>query len=153
MSEALETHRHSISGFELPVPAGWERSEEIEACALVAVEPPRGDPHLRANVVVTLEVVAEDEDLEGWTLPSLAALRESLLQAQVRDVEARESGVVPPRRALTHNLHADHGGAALEQWLLLHRGLGMVISCTTAALEYDDLFDLTHAIAAGLRLP
>jgi hypothetical protein len=29
----------------------------------------------------------------------------------------------------------------------------MVISCTTAALEYDDLFDLTHAIAEGLRLP
>ena len=56
----LETYRHSVAGFELPVPAGSERSEEVEACALVAVEPPRGDPHLLANVVVTLEVVPED---------------------------------------------------------------------------------------------
>jgi hypothetical protein len=153
VSDLLETHRHSITGFELPVPVGWERSEEVEACALVAVEPPRGDPHLRANVVVTLEVVPEDEDLEAWTLRSLASLRESLQEAQVLDVETLEIGGVPARRALTHYLHADHGGAALEQWLLLHRGLGMVISCTTAALEYDDLFDLTHAIAEGLRLP
>jgi hypothetical protein len=149
----FETHRHSAAGFELPVPTGWERSEAVEACALVAVEPPRGDPHLRANVVVTLEVAGDDEDLEAWTLRSLAALEDSLQEAQVLDVETVEIGGVAARRALTHYLHADHGGATLEQWLLLHRGLGMVISCTTAALEYDDMFDLMHAIAEGLRLP
>lgn len=149
----LERYRHSTVGFALPLPVGWERSEEVEACALVAVEPPRGDPHLRANVVVTLEQVAADEDLDAWSRRSLDLLAEPLPRLLRIDLEETEIGGVPARRALSHYLHPDHGGANLEQWQLLHRGLGVVISCTTAALEYDDLFDLMHAVAEGLELP
>lgn len=153
MSASLRSYRHSTAGFELPLPEGWERSEEIEACALVAVEPPRDDPHLRATVVVTLEPVHEGEDLEAWTRRSLEALASSLPQQRLIDLTATEIDGRPAMRALSHYLHADHGGACLEQWLVRHRGLGVVVSCTTAALEYDDLFELTHAIAEGLRLP
>jgi hypothetical protein len=153
MSASLQPHRHSTAGFELPVPEAWERSEDVEACALVAVEPPRDDPHLRASVVVTLEVVPDDEDLEAWTRRSLDALGKSFERHRLIDLTALEIDGRPAMRALSHYLHADHGGACLEQWLVQHGGLGVVVSCTTAALEYDDLFELMHAIAEGLRLP
>jgi hypothetical protein len=153
MSDSLELHRHSVAGFELPVPAGWERTEDIEGCALVAVEPPRGDPHLRANIVVTLERVLPQESLADWSERSLAALGESLNEVRLLDVEALEVGGRPARRALSHYRHGDVGGVNLEQWLVLAGGLGCVVSCSTAALEYDDLFDLMHAVGEGLRVP
>lgn len=153
MTGALESYRHTQAGFELPIPVGWERTEEIPACALVTAEPPRDDPHLRANVIVTLEPLLEGEDLEVWTRRSLDALAESLERHRLIDLTELELDGRPAMRALSHYLHAEHGGACLEQWLVQHRGLGVVVSCTTAALEYDDLFEFMHAIAEGLRLP
>jgi hypothetical protein len=153
MSDSLEVHRHSVAGFELPVPARWERTEDIDGCALVAVEPPRDDPHLRANIVVTLERVGARDTLAAWSERSLDALAESLNEARLLDVEALEVGGRPARRALSHYRHEDVGGVNLEQWLVLAGGLGCVVSCSTAALEYDDLYDLMHAVGEGLRIP
>jgi hypothetical protein len=152
VSAQLEIHRHSVAGFELPLPVGWERTEDVGGVALVAVEPPRDDPHLRANVVVTLERVAEDT-LATWADRSLDALGESLVELRLLDVEDTEIGGRAARRALSHYRHEEVGGVNLEQWLVLGGGLGCVVSCSTAALEYDDLFDLMHAVAEGLRLP
>jgi hypothetical protein len=149
----LEVHRHSGLGFALPVPAGWERVEDVDGCALVAAEPPRGDERLRANVVVTAEPVAADEPLEAWAERSLAALGKSLSRLRRLDLAAVRVDGRPARRALSHYEHGELGGVCLEQWLLLDGGLGYVVSCTTAALEYDDLCDLMEAVAGGLELP
>jgi hypothetical protein len=144
----MEVHRHSEAGFEIPVPAGWERTENQDGCALVAVEPPRAEPHMRASVVVTIEPLRDDFEER-----SVAALRESLNRLRVIDDDRVEIGGRPARRVLSHYVHRVFGGACLEQWLLSHEGFGYVVSCTTAALEYDDLWDLTNAVAEGLRLP
>jgi hypothetical protein len=152
MSAVLEVHRHSVAGFEIPIPAGWERTEDEEGCALVAVEPPREEPHLRASVVVTIEVLGE-VDPGAWPDRSLAAVRESLNRLRAIDDDRVELDGRPARRVLSHYVHRRFGGVNLEQWLLASGGLGYVVSCSVAALEYDDLWDLTNAVAEGLRVP
>jgi DcrB len=152
MSEELETYCHPTAGFELPLPREWERAENVQGCALVAVEPPRDDPHFRANVVVTIEALEKGSELEAWADRSLDALRDSLNRLRVIDLDAAEVGGLPARRALTHYLHGQFGGVNLEQWSLLHGELGFVVSCSTAALEYDDLWLLTNSVAEGLRV-
>jgi hypothetical protein len=153
MSEELETYRHSSAGFELPLPPDWEHTENVHGAALVSVEPPRDEPHFRANVVVTVESLGPDVELESWAERSLEALGESLDRLRVIDVDSVQIGDLPARRALTHYLHDRFGGVNLEQWSLVHGELGYVVSCSTAALEYDDLWPLTNAVAEGLRMP
>jgi hypothetical protein len=152
MSEELETYEHPTVRFELPLPPEWERTENLHGCALIAVEPPREEPHFRANVVVTVEPLDRDAELEGWTERSLDALRESLNRLRVIDLDDVEIGGLAARRALTHYLHGQFGGVNLEQWSLVHGGLGYIVSCSTAALEYDDLWSLTNAMVEGLRM-
>jgi hypothetical protein len=147
----LEVHRHSVAGFEIPIPAGWERTEDVEGCALVAVEPAREQPHLRANVVVTVEVLGDDADVRAWEERSLSALGESINRLRLIDDERVEIGGHDARRVLSHYVHGRFGGVCLEQWLLAHGGVGFVVSCSVAALEYDDLWDLTNTVAEGLR--
>ena len=152
MSEELETYQHPSAGFELPLPRDWEHSENVHGCALVSIEPPRDGSHFRPNVVVTVESLATDVELESWAGSSLDALSESLHRLRVIDVDSVEIGGLPARRALTHYLHDRFGGVNLEQWSLIHRGLGYVVSCSTAALEYDDLWSLTNTVADGMRM-
>lgn len=152
MNDALESYHHPSAGFTLPLPAGWERDESVPGCALVSVEPRRDDEHFRANVVVTVEELGEGAELDGWADRSLGALEESLNRLSVIDRDETEIGDVPARRALTHYLHGQFGGVNLEQWSLVEGGRGYVVSCSTAALEYDDLWALTNAVAEGLRI-
>jgi hypothetical protein len=124
----------------------------VHGCALISIEPPREDQHFRPNVVVTVESLGTGAELESWAESSLDALRESLNRLRVIDVDSVEIGGVPARRALTHYLHDRFGGVNLEQWSLVHRGLGYVVSCSTPALEYDDLWSLTNTVAEGMRM-
>lgn len=152
MTGELEAYRHPSAGFELSLPSGWERSENTHGAAVVSVEPPRDDPHFRANAVVTVEEVAAEAELVEWADRSLEALRESLNRLRVIDLDLTEVGGLPARRALSHYLHGGFGGVCLEQWSVLHDGRGYVVSCSTAALEYDDLWALTNEVAEGLRV-
>jgi hypothetical protein len=152
MSETLAVHRHGGGGFELPLPVGWEWRENVEGCALLAIEPERDDEHLRANVVVTVERLPQAETLDEWSDRSLAALEASLNRHRLLDLVDIELGGRPARRALSHYVDRMLGGVCLEQWLVPAGERGLVVSCTTAALECDDLFELMHAIAEGLRI-
>jgi hypothetical protein len=152
MSAVLERHRHSAAGFAMPVPAGWERTEDAPQCALVAVEPRRHDGHLRASVVVTVEERGADEAPDAWADRSLATLRASLNRLRVVDDEVVAVGGRRARRVLSHYVHRRFGGVNLEQWLVAAGPLGYVVSCSAPALEYDDLADLMHEVAEGLEL-
>lgn len=153
MSElALEPYRHPTLPFGLSLPAGWERAEGVEGAALVAVEPPREDPHFRASAVVTVESLPGDTSLDAWVERSRDALAESFNRLRVIDLEVTEVGGLTAHRALSHYVHRQFGGVVLEQWALLEGPFGFVLSCSGAALEYDDLADLNHMIAAGLRV-
>lgn len=149
MSLVLQVHRHGGGGFELPLPVGWEWYENVEGCALVAREPERDDEHLRASVVVTVEQRVAGESLDAWASRSLRALAEALHRHRPLDLAPVEIGGLVSRRALSHYVNRVYGGVCVEQWLVPS---GHVVSCTTPALEYDDLFDLTHAVAEGLRV-
>ena len=144
----LEVHRHSVMGFEIPIPAGWEVTERVQGTALVAVEPPREQPHLRASVVVTVEVIG---DVSAWEERSVAALADSFNRLRIIDDERVTIDGHDARRVLSHYVHGQFGGVCLDQWLLATGGAGFVVSCTSAALEYDDLWDLTTTVAEGLR--
>ena len=144
----LEVHRHSVMGFEIPIPAGWEVTEKVQGTALVAVEPPREQPHLRASVVVTVEVIG---DVSAWEERSVAALADSFNRLRIIDDERVTIDGHDARRVLSHYVHGQFGGVCLDQWLLATGGAGFVVSCTSAALEYDDLWDLTTTVAEGLR--
>ena len=151
MSGELEVYRHSVVGFEIPLPTGWKLSEEQDGCALVAVEPPREEPHLRASVVVTIEAPAVEQTFDEWTERSVTALQDSLNRLRIIDDEPVEIAGAPARRVLSHYVHPQFGGVNLEQWLLAHGGLGYTISCSSAALEYDDVHEVMSAIAEGVK--
>jgi hypothetical protein len=146
----LEVYRHSVMGFEIPIPAGWEVTEKVQGTALVAVEPPRAEPHLRASAVVTVELLGDDA-VRAWEQRSVAALQDSFNRLRMIDDERVTIDGHDARRVLSHYVHGQFGGVCLDQWMLVTGGAGFVVSCTTAALEYDDLWDLMATVAEGLR--
>lgn len=102
-------------------------------------------------------MVDDGTSLGTWVERSANALRESVNRLRFIDDEHTTVAGMPARRLLAHYLHREYGRVNIEQWLLLHAGIGQVLSCSTAALEYDDLFGLLTAISEGLtpaeRLP
>jgi hypothetical protein len=150
--DVVSLHRHSGGAFALPLPTGWECQENVHGCALIAVEPAREDEHLRPTVVVTIEPLVAGETLDAWTARSLEGLRESLQHHRLLDVQAVDVAGRGARRALSHYVNRVFGGVCLEQWLVPVEEVGYVISCTTPALEYDDLFEVMHTVGEGLTI-
>ncbi|MGH3322448.1 MAG: hypothetical protein ACRDN9_20190 [Streptosporangiaceae bacterium] len=152
MSQKLQPYRNDEVGFSLPIPADWEVTEGVSGCAVVAVAPGEDLRHFRPNVVVTVERLPDGESLDAWTRRSREALGENLNQLQFFDTEETQIDSVPARRTLSHYLHRFHGGVNLEQWSAAKGGWGYVVSCSTAATDYDDLADVMVSIADGLRV-
>jgi hypothetical protein len=152
MNDLVSLHRHGGGAFALPLPIGWDCRENVEGCALIAVEPAREDEHLRPSVVVTVEPLVAGETLDAWTARSLAALGESLHHHRLLDVQAVDVEGRDARRALSHYVNRVFGGVCVEQWLVPVGEVGYVVSCTTPALEYDDLFEVMHMVGEGLTV-
>lgn len=140
---------HTQSGFTLPIPASWEASEEVDDCALVAM-PPTGDPQaFRPNVVVTVEELVGGA--EAWVQLARHALSDQLMQLRILDTEEITIGWQRAWRTLSNYMHP-RGSVNLEQWAMVHRGWGYVVSCSMSALDYDDLADTMAYIAEGLHI-
>jgi hypothetical protein len=149
MTLRLAAYRHPAAGFTIPLPSGWERVEDTEGVALIAVEPERS-PWFRANLVVTIERLPAGMDLAGWAEAGLDHLRRTLRDLLLLDLEHTEVGGRPAHRTLAH--HATEAGAVtMEQWTLLGRALGYTLAASVGTLEYDDLADLFATVAAGFR--
>lgn len=134
------------------MPATWEVTEQVPDCALVAAEPSSNPEQLAANVVVTLEEIG-GQPLEQWVARSRDRLLDGTLdRLWILDSATTEIDGRPAQRTLSHYLHETHGGLNLEQWQLADQRRGYVISCSTAALDYDALADTTVRIAEGLRI-
>ena len=141
---------HTVDGVTLPVPEGWEVSEDVPDTVLAAVEP-RREGRFAANTVVTLDVLG-DETLVGWAQRQVAMLTERVPRLRVLDLEDVALDGWAARRVLAHYPLRGHGGVTLEQWLVPDGQRGVVLSCSAAALEYDRLADLFVEVAAGLRV-
>jgi hypothetical protein len=147
----LLTYRHSSAGFAIPLPAGWETSEQIEGAALVAVEPDRGGA-FRSNVVVTGETRPVGLGLSDWAERCVGLLSQELDHCRLLDTEDTVIGRLPARRVLVHYVHPELGGVNLEQWMLLYGERGFVVSASTAVPDYDERCELMAGIAGGLRI-
>jgi hypothetical protein len=145
----LVTYRHPTAGFSLPLPPSWERVEDTEGVALIAVEPDR-PPWFRANLVVTIEQLGAGMDLSTWTQAGHDLLEETLQRPLLLDEEQTEIGGRPARRALVHH-GTEAGAVTMEQWTLTEATLGYTVTASVGTLEYDDLADLFATMAAGFR--
>jgi len=143
--------QHTVGDISLSVPQDWMVSENVTDTVIAAAAPHR-DGHFTANVVVTVDEIFAGETLVGWAQRTVAALTQQVLRLRVLDLEDTEIDRRPARRVLSHYPLPGHGGVSLEQWLLSDGPRGVILSCSTAALEYDDRADLFAEVAAGLRV-
>lgn len=149
MIPPLVSYQHPSTGLTLPLPEEWERVEDTEGIALIAVEPERG-PWFRANAVVTIEQLDPQFDLGRWHEHSLALLPKTLRDFHLIDVEETEVAGLPARRTLVHHrTESEHiiNAVTLEQWTLVQGVLGYTLSTSAATLEYDELADVFAEMA------
>jgi hypothetical protein len=145
----LTSYRHPEAGFSLPLPHAWEKVEDAEGVALIAIEPER-PPWFRANLVVTIESLGPGLDLSSWTETGHDLLMQTLQRPLLLDREQTDIGGRPARRALVHHT-TESGAVTIEQWALTEATLGYTVTASAATLEYDDLADLFATVAAGFR--
>jgi hypothetical protein len=145
----LTSYRHPEAGFSLPLPQAWEKMEDAEGVALIAIEPER-PPWFRANLVVTIESLGVDLDLSSWTEAGHDLLMQTLQHPLLLDLEQTDIGGRPARRALVHHT-TESGAVTIEQWALTEATLGYTVTASAATLEYDDLADLFATVVAGFR--
>ncbi|QSB15717.1 hypothetical protein JQS43_05095 [Natronosporangium hydrolyticum] len=146
-------YEHPSAAFMLSLPEQWERIEDIEGVALVAVEPPRG-PWFRANVVVTIGQIEPGAPVTDWQDETLELLRQTLQEFVLIDVADGELAGAPARRTLAHHTIEDEeavNAVVIEQWAVVAGGLGFTLTASVAALEYADYADLFYRVAAGFR--
>jgi hypothetical protein len=145
----LVTYRHPGAGFSLALPQAWERVEDTEGVALIAIEPER-PPWFRANLVVTIEVLGADMDLSRWTKAGHGLLDQTLERPLLLDLEQTQIGGRPAHRTLVHHT-TETGAVTMEQWTLTEGTLGYSVTASAGTLEYDDLADLFATVAASFR--
>jgi hypothetical protein len=149
MTIRLATYRHPTAGFRMSLPTAWERVEDTEGVALIAVEPERY-PWFRVNLVVTIEQLPVGMDLTSWVEAGLGQLERTLQRWLLLDLEQTELSGRPAHRTLAHHT-TDAGAVTMEQWTLTEATLGYTVTASVGTLEYDDLADLFATVAAGFR--
>lgn len=145
-------HHYTAGDISLPLPAGWEATPHAPDAAIAAAEPYRSG-RFTTNVVVTVEDgLPAGDTLDAWTQRTIAALEQQVTRFRVIDLEDAEVDRRTAFRVLSHYPLSGFGGVTLEQWLLPDGPRGVIVSCSTATMEYDDRADLFSEIVAGLRL-
>lgn len=143
----------TVDGIGIEPPSGWRRADPIDGVLISLVaDGPGGEPV--ATAVVTREdVPLGGHDLARWSDATRRMLAERLPRLQLVDHEETVVAGRPARRLLAHYPAAPRGGSVLEQWLVPDTDRGIVLSCTTTALDYDDATATTFAaLAASITL-
>ncbi|GAA1136587.1 hypothetical protein [Nocardioides aquiterrae] len=141
----------------LVVPPGWEVVDRPAAgVALVALEPERapaaGDrAPFRSNLVVTA-VPTGGLDFRDWQAGSDEILDRALTDYLLVDLERLQIDGLPGGRRLAHHTGPHDEALTLEQWFVLHEGIGHTLTATVETARYDELADVT-ATAAGTWRP
>lgn len=153
MSE-LEPYRHSELGFSLELPPDIELHEDLPHVAMLAVE--RAEVLPEGAFRASISVVAEDGPpglgLDGYAERSLAVQSQSMTAFRLLDRDALELDGVPAVRTLGHYVGGEALGVAVEQWRLIARGLGWVVSATSDAISYADKGEIMAACAETFRV-
>ena len=150
----LEPYRHADLGFTIELPAGVEVHEDLPHVALLAVEQSGVVPDgtFRASLSVIAEDGPEGLDLEGYVAGSLEREVAAFDDLRLLDRDEYELGGVPVVRTLAHYRGGEALAVALEQWRLIARGMGWVISSTSDAISFADKGEIMAECAETFRV-
>jgi hypothetical protein len=151
---ALEPYRHAELAFTLDLPPELEVHEDLPHVALLAVERPDAIPD--GTFRASLSVVAEDGppgmDLAAYVAGSLEREAQSLQAFRLLDRDELLLDAVPAVRTLAHYQGSESLGVTLEQWRLIARGLGWVVTATSDAISYADKGEIMSLCAESFRV-
>jgi hypothetical protein len=150
----LVTYRHPELRFAIDLPPEIEIGDEIPHVAVVAVE--RADVVPPGSFRASLNVVVEQGplgmDLDSYVDASIEEQRRSMAGFRLIDREELTIGDVAAVRTLAHFHGSEVLGLVVEQWRLIARGLGWVITATSDAISYGGRADAFARCAESLRV-
>ncbi len=150
----METYRHGELGFTIDLPPDIEIHEDLPHVAVLAVE--RSDVVPEDTFRASLSVVAEDGpeglDLEGYVTGSLARQAEAMEDFRLIDRDAYELDGVPVVRTLAHYRGGEVLAVTVEQWRLVARGIGWVVTSTSDAISFGDKGEIMASCAETFRV-
>jgi hypothetical protein len=150
----MELYRHADLGFTIELPPGIEVHEDLPHVALLAVE--RSDVVPEGTFRASLSVVAEDGpeglDLDGYVAGSLERETAAMNDLRLLDRDEFELGGVPVVRTLAHYRGGETLAVALEQWRLIARGIGWVITSSSDAISFADKGEIMAECAETFRV-
>jgi hypothetical protein len=150
----MELYRHAELGFTIELPPGIEVHEDLPHVAVLAVE--RSDVVPEGTFRASLSVVAEDGpeglDLDGYVAGSLERETAAMDNLRLLDRDAYELGGVPVVRTLAHYRGGETLAMALEQWRLIARGIGWVITSSSDAISFADKGEIMAECAETFRV-
>lgn len=154
MDAELVTYRHPELGFSIDIPPDIEIHDDVPHVAVVAIE--RADVVPEGTFRASLNVVVENGppgmDLDAYADGSLEQQRRSMAGFRLIDREATTVSGVPAIRTLAHYRGSEVLAVVVEQWRLIARGMGWVVTVSCDAIGYADRADAFAASAESLRV-
>jgi hypothetical protein len=158
-TEALRRHRHADPPFAIDLPA----DAEVGAApgVLLAARDPAdaaGSP-FRPTLTVAVEAVPPGLDTDAYVSGGLEQLAATLPDWRLVDLAEARLGDLPARRVLGLYIVDPGSGiglarsvsVTLEQWRLVHAGLGWTVSCSCDTFDYARAAAGWTACAESLR--
>jgi hypothetical protein len=150
----LVTYRHPDLRFSIAVPADIEIHDDVPHVAVVAIERAEVVPEgtFRASLNVVVEDGPAGMDLDAYVEGSLDQQRRTLADFRLLDREETTLAGVPAVRTLAHYRGSDVLAVVVEQWRLIKRGAGWVVTLSSDAIGYADRADAFAASAESLTV-
>jgi hypothetical protein len=150
----LQPYRHATLGFTIDLPPDIEIHDDLPHVALLAVERAEVIPEgtFRASISVVAEDGPEGMDLDGYVAGSLSRQAETMDDFRVLDRDQYELGDVPVVRTLAHYRGGEMLAVAVEQWRLIDRGIGWVVTASSDAISFADKGEIMAACAETFRV-
>lgn len=154
MDTDLVTYRHPELGFSIDLPPDLELADDVPHVAVVAVERAEmlPDGTFRGSLNVVVEDGPPGMDLDAYLEASLEQQQRGMAGFRLIDREDTEVGGVPAVRTLAHYKGSEVLALVVEQWRLIARGLGWVVTATSDPITYAGRADAFAASAETLRV-
>jgi hypothetical protein len=150
----VRPYRNAGLGFSLELPPDIEVHEDLPHVAMLAVERAEILPEgaFRASISVVVEDGPPGLGLEGYVEGSLRQQAATMTEFRVLDRDELALGGVPTVRTLAHYVGGEALAVAIEQWRLIARGLGWVVSASSDAISYADKGEIMATCAETFRV-
>lgn len=140
------------TGLALGLPTGWEQVE-YDGLALAIAAPAGEDGWYRPNINVLIAEIGSEIDIRNLGTDAIVAAK---LTADDPHVMAYDLYLGPEGiegRRLTFAYRTEANAIAVTQWLLLHRGLYVVITASCSVSSLTSVKPWFEYSVGALRLP